>query len=51
VVGGAIPGLVVLSFIRKQVEQATESKPISSTLPCPLHQLLPPGYFLLLILS
>ena len=39
-VGGAIPGLVVLRSIRKQAEQARESKPVSNT---PLHQLLPPG--------
>jgi hypothetical protein len=31
-VGGAIPGLVVLGSIRKQAEQAMESKPVSSTL-------------------
>ena len=41
--GGAIPGLVVLGPIRKQAEQAAESKPVSSTPPWPLHQLLPPG--------
>jgi hypothetical protein len=29
--------------VRKQAEQAMESKLVSSTLPCPLHQLLPPG--------
>ena len=29
--------------IRKQTEQAMNSKPVSSTLPWPLHQLLPPG--------
>ena len=31
-VGGVIPGLVVLGSIRKQAEQTTRSKPISSTL-------------------
>jgi hypothetical protein len=31
-VGGAITGLVVLGSIRKQAEQAVESKPVSSTL-------------------
>ena len=41
--GGAIPGLVVLGSIRKQAEQARESKPVSSTPPWPLHQLLPPS--------
>jgi hypothetical protein len=41
-VGGAIPGLVVLGSIRKQAEQARESKPISSIPPWPLHQLLLP---------
>jgi hypothetical protein len=30
-VDGAIPGLVVLGSIRKQAEQATESKPVSGT--------------------
>jgi hypothetical protein len=43
IVGGAIPRLVVLGSIRKQAEQAVGSKPVSSTLPRPLHQLLPPG--------
>jgi hypothetical protein len=43
IVGGAIPGLVVLGSIRKQAEQTRKSKPVSSTLPCPLHQLLPLG--------
>ena len=31
IVGGAIPGLVVLGSIRKQAEQAMRSKPVSST--------------------
>jgi hypothetical protein len=42
-VSGAIPGLVVQGSIRKQSEQAIMSKPVSSTLPWPLHQLLPLG--------
>jgi hypothetical protein len=42
-VGGAIPGLVNLGSIRKLTEQAFRGKPVSSTLPLPLHQLLPPG--------
>jgi hypothetical protein len=42
-VGRAIPGLVVFGSIRKQAEQAMRSKPVSSTLPWSLHQLLPPG--------
>ena len=42
-VGSAIPGLVVLSSIRKQAEQVMRSKSISSTLPWPLHRLLLPG--------
>ena len=42
-VGGAIPGLVVLGSIRRQAEQAMESKPGSSSPPLLLHQLLPPG--------
>ena len=44
VVVGGIHGLVVLAFVRKQAEQAMRSKPVSSsTLPWPLHQLLPTG--------
>jgi hypothetical protein len=35
--------LVVLGPVRKQAEQARRSKPVSSILPWPLHQLLPPG--------
>jgi hypothetical protein len=42
ILGGAIPGLVVLGSIRKQAEQARGSKPVSSTPPWPLHQLLLP---------
>jgi hypothetical protein len=34
---------VVLASLRKQAEHAMESKPVSSTPPWPLHQLLPPG--------
>jgi hypothetical protein len=41
-VGGAIPGLVVLGSIRKQAEQARGSKPVKNILPWPLHQLLLP---------
>ena len=37
--GGAIPELVVLGSIRKQVEQVMRSKPVSSTPPWSLHQL------------
>ena len=43
VVGGAIPGLVVLASVRKQAEQAKRSKPVSSIPPWPLQQLLPPA--------
>jgi hypothetical protein len=43
VVGGAIPGLEVLGSIRKQTEQARESKPVSNIPPWPLHQLLLSG--------
>jgi hypothetical protein len=39
-VGVAIPGLVVLGFIRKQAEQARGSKPVRNIPPWPLHQLL-----------
>jgi hypothetical protein len=42
-VGGAIPGQVALGSIRKQSEKARGSKPVSSTPPWPLHQLLPPS--------
>jgi hypothetical protein len=41
-VGGAIPGLVVLGSIREQAEQARGSKPIKNIPPWPLHQLLLP---------
>jgi hypothetical protein len=44
-VGDAIPRLVVLGSTRKQAEQAKGSKPVSSTPPWPLHQLLPPGSY------
>jgi hypothetical protein len=43
IMGGTIPGLVVLGSIRKQAEQARGSKSLSSTSPWPLHQLLPPS--------
>ena len=49
--GDAIPGLVILDSLRKQAEQALGSKPVSSTLPWPLHQLLPPGSALFEFLS
>jgi hypothetical protein len=39
-VGGAISGLAVLGSIRKQAEQAKESKPVKNIPPWPLHQLL-----------
>jgi len=42
-VGGATPGKVMLSSIRKQAEQAIRSKSVSSTPPWPLLQLAPPG--------
>ena len=42
-VGVAIPGMVALGSIGKQAEQAMWNKPVSSSLPWPLHQLLPPG--------
>jgi len=44
--GGTTPGIVVLGAIRKQAEEAMRSKPVSSTLPWPLHQLLPPALLL-----
>jgi hypothetical protein len=42
IVGCAISGLVVLSAIREQAEQARGSKPVSNMPPWPLHQLLLP---------
>ena len=42
-VGGAIPGLVVLGSIRKKAAQAMGSKLVSSCTPHGLHPLLPPG--------
>jgi hypothetical protein len=42
-VGGAIPGLVALASIRKQTQQAIMVKPVASTSPWPLYQLLSPG--------
>jgi hypothetical protein len=44
-VGGAIPGLVVLSSIRKQGEQAKGSKPVSSIPPWPLYPSTPASKF------
>ena len=41
-VGGAIPGQVVLGSIREQGEQARGSKPVRNTPPWLLHQLLLP---------
>jgi hypothetical protein len=35
-VGDAIPGLVILSSITKQTEQAMGSKPVSNILPWPV---------------
>jgi hypothetical protein len=42
IVGSVIPGLVVLGSIRKQAEQARESKPVRNIPPWRLHQLLLP---------
>ena len=44
-VGGTIPGLVVLASIREQAEQARGSKPVRNTPPWPLHQLPLPDLF------
>ena len=41
-VGGTIPGLVVLSSIKEKTEQARGSKPVKNIPPWPLHQLLLP---------
>jgi hypothetical protein len=43
IVGGAIPGLVVLGSISKKAEQAMGGKLGSSTPLWSLHQFLPPG--------
>ena len=40
---GAIPGLMVLGLIRKQTEQDTRSRPLSSSPPRPLCHIPPPG--------
>lgn len=44
-VGGAIPGLVVLDSVKKQAEQAMGSEPgrVRSVLPWSQLQFLPPG--------
>jgi hypothetical protein len=42
IVGGAIPGLVVLDSITEQAEQVRGSKPVRNILPWPLYQLLLP---------
>ena len=39
-VGGTIPGLVVLGSIREQAEQTRGSKPVKNIPPWSLHQLL-----------
>jgi hypothetical protein len=41
--GGTIPGLVVLGSIREHAEQARGSKPVRNIPSWPLHQLLLPG--------
>jgi hypothetical protein len=43
VVSGTISGLVFMGSIRRLAEQARGNKPVSSTPPWPLDQLLPPG--------
>jgi len=45
IVGGAIPGLVVLGSIREQGEQARGSKSVRNIPPWTLHQLLLPDLF------
>ena len=42
-VGGAIPGLIVLGSIRKQAEQGRGIKSVRNIPPWLLHQLLLPG--------
>ena len=44
-VGGDIPGLVVLGSIREQAEQARGGKPVKNISPWPLQQLLLPDLF------
>ena len=41
-ISGAIPGLVVLGSTEKQAEPAMRSRPVDSTRPWRLHELLPP---------
>ena len=41
-VGGAIPGLIVLVSVREETEQARESRPVKNIPPRPLHQPLLP---------
>ena len=48
--GGAIPGLVVLGYMRKLTEQAVGSKPVSSSPLWLLDLLLPPGSCLVCVL-
>ena len=50
-VSSATTGQVVPDAIRRQAEQAMRSKPVSSILPWPLHQLLSPVPALLEFLS
>jgi hypothetical protein len=42
-VGGTIPGMVVLGSISEQAEQARGRKPVRNIPPWPLHQLLLPA--------
>jgi hypothetical protein len=42
-VGGAIPGLVVLGSIREQADKARGNKPVRNIPPWPLHKLLLPA--------
>jgi hypothetical protein len=44
-VGGTISGLIILSSIREQAEQAKGSKPVKNIPPWPMHQLLLPDLF------
>ena len=40
---GTIAGLVLLGSIRNQADQAIGNRPVSTTTPWPLHQLMAPG--------
>lgn len=42
--GGTLPGLMVLGSIKNQADQVMRSRPVSTTPPWLMHQLLPPSF-------